>query len=177
MKLTKKTFRIFTVADWEAEEKYLREMHRRGWKLRKGGVIYTFDRCEPEDVVYQLDYNPEGLKHRNDYLQLFKDCGWEYVQTFNEYSYFRKPADELADKEEGIFCDDSSKLDMVRRVWMGRMLPLMAIFLLLIVPNLMNGMLLGSKIITALYWIFFAIYVAIFVKFGVKFCQMRARWR
>lgn len=62
MRMTKKTLRFFTIADWEKEENYLRKMHQEGWKLKKGGIIYNFERCEPEDVIYQLDYNQEGAK-------------------------------------------------------------------------------------------------------------------
>lgn len=48
-------------------------------------------KCTPEDVVYQLDYNEEGLTHKDEYVQMFRDCGWEYIQDFGGYSYFRKP--------------------------------------------------------------------------------------
>ena len=37
---------------------------------------YLFEKCEPEDVVYQLDYNPEGDGHKAAYVQMFEDCGW-----------------------------------------------------------------------------------------------------
>jgi len=42
-------------------------------------------------VVYQLDYNQEGRSHKEEYIQMFTDCGWEYLQDFVGYSYFRKP--------------------------------------------------------------------------------------
>ena len=41
-----------------------------GWKftgLTYPGV-YHFVRCQPEDVVYQLDYNEEGLRILTDQL-------------------------------------------------------------------------------------------------------------
>ena len=47
---------------------------------------------------------------------MFVDCGWEYVQTYNGYAYFRKPAACLAENEKGIFCSDASRLEMVQRV-------------------------------------------------------------
>ena len=85
------------------------KMHKKGWKFVKVslGGLYGFEACEPEDVVYQLDYNPDGVKHQNEYLQMFKDCGWEYMQDFVGYSYFRKPVSEM-DGDESIFCDDES---------------------------------------------------------------------
>ena len=44
--------------------------------------LYHFEKCEPEDVTYQLDYNPEGIAHKAEYIQMFLDCGWEYMQDF-----------------------------------------------------------------------------------------------
>ena len=53
--------RIFTIADWEKEEQYLRKRHREGWKFVKVNLpgLYHFEKCSPEDVVYQMDYNQE----------------------------------------------------------------------------------------------------------------------
>ena len=63
MKEKKAAVRLFTIADWEKEQDYLRRQHQRGWKLDRVTFFncYHFVRCQPEDVVYQLDYNPEGL--------------------------------------------------------------------------------------------------------------------
>ena len=129
--------RIFTIADWEKEEQYLRKRHREGWKFVKVNLpgFYHFEKCPPEDVVYQLDYNEEGLRHKDEYVQMFKDCGWEYIQDFGGYSYFRKPVSQMQGEEE-IFCDDESRLDMMRRVFAGRYLPILIILILLILPNL-----------------------------------------
>ena len=81
---TKKVFKFFTIFEHEKEEDYLREMHRSGWKfVRVTGLgIYHFEACPPEDVIYRLDYNPEGLNHKEEYVQMFHDCGWEYIQEF-----------------------------------------------------------------------------------------------
>ena len=118
MKEKKTEPRIFTIAEWEKEEKYLRKRHREGWKFVNVSLpgFYHFEKCTPEDVVYQLDYNEEGLKHKDEYVQMFNDCGWEYIQDFGGYSYFRKPVSEMQEEEE-IFCDDESRLDMMRRVF------------------------------------------------------------
>ena len=39
MRPSKTTLRFFTIADWEKEEQYLREIHTKGWALRSGGII------------------------------------------------------------------------------------------------------------------------------------------
>ena len=74
----KRTVRFFTICDYEEEQAYLREMHSSGWKfLRLSELcVYHFEACAPEDVVYQLDFNQDGLAHRDEYLTMFRDCGW-----------------------------------------------------------------------------------------------------
>ena len=129
MKNTKTEVRFFTITEWEKEQDYLRQQHQKGWKFVRVNFIglYHFEKCEPEDVIYQLDYNPEGLEHKEEYVQMFRDCGWEYLQDYVGYSYFRKAA-ALMDGEEEIFCDDASRADMMRRVFKGRMIPLFIVF-------------------------------------------------
>lgn len=79
---TKKEFRYFTIFQYEQEQEYLHRRHRQGWKFVKvtGIGIYHFERCVPEDVVYQLDYNKDAAENREEYLTMFADCGWEYLQ-------------------------------------------------------------------------------------------------
>ena len=104
---TKKQFKWFTIFEYENEQDYLREMHKSGWKFVKvkGFGMYHFEKCIPQDVVYQLDYNKEGLAHKDEYLKMFDDCGWEYIQDYAGYSYFRKAVAEDGVAEE-IFCDE-----------------------------------------------------------------------
>ena len=33
-------------------------------------------------MIYQLDYNPDGKKNQEEYVQMFEDCGWEYLKDF-----------------------------------------------------------------------------------------------
>ena len=56
--MTKTVTRFFTIADFIEEEKWLREMHNQGWKLSKmtPPCFFTFESCEPEDVIYRLDF-------------------------------------------------------------------------------------------------------------------------
>ena len=93
----KVVYRICTIADYDREAFYLREMHAQGWKLRKVSysillfaVKYTFEKCQPEQVSFQLDFYPMKKSERASYLQLFKDCDWEHITDFNGFSYFRK---------------------------------------------------------------------------------------
>lgn len=132
----KVVYRIFTIADYEREALYFREMHAKGWKLRKVSysillfaVKYTFEKCHPEQVSYQLDFYPMEKSERASYLQLFKDCGWEHITDFNGFSYFRKLHSGIeSDTEFEIYNDAAGKLAMVKRILTMRMLPILLLF-------------------------------------------------
>lgn len=161
--------KFFTICDWKKEQEYLRRKHREGWKFTKVRfpVFYYFEEAEPEDVVYQLDYNPEGIANKAEYVQMFADCGWEYLQDFVGYSYFRKPVAEMQGEEE-IFCDDASRLEMIRRVFKGRMLPLVPIFFCVLLPQLCLQIQIGTAL--ALVFVALAVlYLVLFVVFGILY--------
>lgn len=118
---TKRIFKFFSIFEYKKEEDFLRKMHIQGWKLVKvsGFAVYQFERCIPEDVIYRLDYNRDGIKNKDEYVKIFNDCGWEYLQDYVGYSYFRKPASEISGTNE-IFCDEDSRKQMFKRVCRGR---------------------------------------------------------
>ena len=129
-------YRIITIADYEREAVFLEEMHAKGWKLKElrysylvVAVKYTFEKCQPEQVVYQLDFYPMKRSERASYLQLFKDCGWEHITDFNGFSYFRKPYSGVeSDAEFEIYNDAAGKLAMVKKILTMRMLPILLLF-------------------------------------------------
>lgn len=138
---TKKQFKRFTIFEYEKEQDYLREMHKSGWRFVTvtGLGMYHFEKCVPQDVVYQLDYNKDGLAHKDEYLKMFEDCGWEHIQDFLGYSYFRKAVTEDGAAEE-IFCDEESRFQMMQQVIRGRMLPLLILFFLVLLPQFLNNL-------------------------------------
>ena len=177
MKEKKLEARIFTIADWQKEEQYLRKRHKEGWKFVRVSLPgwYHFEKCTPEEVVYQLDYNEEGLKHKDEYIQMFHDCGWEYIQDFGGYSYFRKPVSAMQTEEE-IFCDNESRLDMMRRVFAGRYVPVLLILALLIIPNLftqLHSTDADAPILVALFLIMLAIYAWAAISFGYRYWKIK----
>ena len=145
----KVVYRICTIADYDREALYLREMHAQGWKLKEVSysnlvvaVKYTFEKCQPEQVIYQLDFYPMKKSKRASYLQLFKDCGWEHITGFNGFSYFRKPYSQIElDAEFEIYNDAAGKLAMVKKILTMRMLPILLLFsaLLPIFPKFVSG--------------------------------------
>ena len=104
----------------EKEEAWLRSMSQKGWHLSSIGLpcIYRFRAGEPRDYVYRLDYQTFPKKDKQEYQQLFRDAGWEYVDEMSGWQqYFRKEAKEGEAPE--IFTDVESKVAMYKRVLAG----------------------------------------------------------
>lgn len=174
MKETKTGFKYFTVPEWKKEENYLRKQHKNGWEFVSvsGFCLYRFKRCEPKDVVYQLDYNPDSLTNKNEYIQMFSDCGWEYLQNYVGYSYFRKATSEMDGTEEEIFCDDTSRLDMMKRVFTGRIIYLVITFFLIIIPQIIMQSRINTPVnygLTVFFCVMFVLYLGLFISFAIPF--------
>ncbi len=172
---TKKQFKWFTVFEYEKEQEYLRDMHKKGWKFVKvsGFGMYHFQECQPEDVIYQLDYNQEGLSQKDEYIKMFNDCGWEYLQDYAGYSYFRKSVSESGIAEE-IFCDDESRLQMMERVIKGRMLPLLVLFFAVLLPQfVLNACVYNNYTIATITGIILVMYISVFGICAQKYFQYK----
>ena len=160
---TKKEVRFFSIFAYEKEQEYLRRQHKAGWKFVKvtGLGMYHFEECAAEDVIYQLDYNQEASANKEEYQKMFADCGWEYLQDYMGYSYFRKAA-ALMDGEEEIFSDDSSRLAMMERIIKGRMLPMLVIFFACLIPQFFNHLNGGRYFTAGLLGATLLLYVCVF---------------
>lgn len=172
---TKKEWKYFNIFQYEKEQEYLNDMHKKGWKLTKvnGLGTYHFEECEPEDVVYQLDYNKEGRANKEEYVAMFADCGWEYLFDFADYSYFRKSKAEM-NNEESIFSDEQSRYEMMERVCKGRLLPVLVLFCAGIVPQfIFNITIYHNYFLSVLYGIIFILYITIFVASWKKMLEFK----
>ena len=183
----KVVYRICTIADYDREALYLREMHAQGWKLKEVSysslviaVKYTFEKCQPEQVVYQLDFYPMKKSERASYLQLFKDCGWEHITNFNGFSYFRKAHSEIeSDAEFEIYNDATGKLDMVNRILRLRLLPVL-FFLSMLIPlflKLLNERDVFSGLVFLLAIIDCVLLLALVVQISYIFWRLFQKWK
>lgn len=174
---TKKQIKFFTISQYKEEQEYLHRMHQSGWKFLSvtGLGVYRFTKCEPEDVVYQLDYNQDGLAHKEEYVQMFQDCGWEYLQDYVGYSYFRKPASQMAGEKEEIFCDDASRMQMLLRVSKGRLRPLLVLFVCVLLPTLLYLLTQKAYGLVCIYSALIVLYLVIFATFFWQYWQLRRR--
>ena len=174
-------YRIATIADYDREALYLRKMHAKGWKLRKVSysillfaVKYTFQKCHPEQVSYQLDFYPMEKSERASYLQLFKDCGWEHITDFNSFSYFRKAHSEIESNAEfEIYNDAAGKLAMVNRILRLRLVPV----LLLLAIHIPFLFILLDRSNTFDLWRFFAVGLYIFLSLILLLMVVYISWK
>ena len=174
-------YRIFTIADYEREALYFREMHAKGWKLRKVSysillfaVKYTFEKCHSEQVSYQLDFYPMEKSERASYLQLFKDCGWEHITDFNSFSYFRKAHSEIESNAEfEIYNDVAGKLAMVNRILRLRLVPVL-LLLAIHIPFLLK---LLNRSNTFDLWKFLAVGLDIFLSLIILLIVSYIGWK
>lgn len=72
---------------------------------------------------------------------------------------------------EEIFCDDASRLDMMKRVFVGRMIPLLIFFFLIIIPQIIVQSQIHSSFSRGLMVFFvamFGIYLTMFICFAIS---------
>ncbi|WP_392372358.1 DUF2812 domain-containing protein, partial [Streptococcus suis] len=96
-------------------------MHQQGWKLVKISWLffYHFEKCQPEEVVYQVDFKESKNKDRDSYLRMYEDYGWEFVVSCQNFNVFRKPA-KMGELE--LYGDRESKVEFVKTIFQRRYL-------------------------------------------------------
>ena len=121
----------FYIAEFEQEAAWLSFMHKEGWKfLSTDGFHYRFEAAEKEDWCYQLDYKQNGAAE-DDYLQLYRDFGWEFAGQYQNWFYFRKKCAEGEAPDLSVFSDRESKLELCRRIINGQFLRMLPVCFLL----------------------------------------------
>jgi hypothetical protein len=108
---TKTVFRVYFAWQDEEEERWLEKMARDGWHLKGGRIFYRFAAGPPKKVRYRLDFRRSGTTNA-DYVQLFRDAGWEHVSAFGHWHCFRTE-DQGAPE---VFTDPESLIARHRRV-------------------------------------------------------------
>lgn len=111
----KRTMSLYV--NMEKEQAWLNNMASKGWVLSKmsmGGLITTFERCEPNEYEIQMEIMkyPKSTKQGQEYLKFLSDAGIESVYSFGGYSYYRKKADGTPFE---LYTDTTSKIQHLRR--------------------------------------------------------------
>ncbi|NCB94335.1 MAG: DUF2812 domain-containing protein [Clostridia bacterium] len=181
----KRELHWFFLTDYEAEEEFLSKKSKEGYRLVSVWIpgIYTFEACEPEDIIYRLEFKPLAESDKAEYLKIYEDYGWEYVTEINDYCYFRKPQKDIKSEVEAeIFNDTDSKLDMLKAIFCKKMIPLLCIFLLCGLPSvnyLFKGIYNGvfGDAYSIIWGIIFLIYLCVFIHCSIGFYRLRKKYR
>ena len=183
MKNTKTLFRFFTLFEYEEEEAFLEKQHKNGWKVTgfKLPGFYKFEKCEPEDMTYRIDFTNENGAKNAEYQQIFADNGWEFLWSVNGFSIFRKAGASASEGNNEIFTDNASKLQMLQKIQLRRLLPFITIFLCAVVPNLIRAIYgeFGSSTINMIFTVFFSLmivfYTYVLIKSYVKIKRLKEK--
>lgn len=107
--------RLFFVWEDEKETKWLNEMSRSGWHFQSisGLTKYIFTKGEPKNIIYQLDYNT-SFNLDSEYLQIYKDSGWNYLGSMFSWQYFCKEYEE--DGVNEIFTENIDKIKRNKKI-------------------------------------------------------------
>jgi hypothetical protein len=114
---TVRKVRFFGAWEDDREEVWLREMAAKGFHLKElpFPCVYTFQCGAPRDDSYRLDFaTHRGPADYQDYLQIFRDAGWEPIGRMGNWQYFRKPA--IAGSAPEIYTDAESRIGKYRRL-------------------------------------------------------------
>jgi Protein of unknown function (DUF2812) len=161
----------------EKEEAWLEKMSQNGWHLKsvKLPCVYSFEKGEPCQYSYRLDYINANKGKLQEYLQIFQDAGWEYLGEMSNWRYWRKlvATGEIPE----IFTDRESKLMKYKRL-----LAYMGFFLAFLVFMGINMVLRRPWIepdnpiwISAIYLIAIFLYAVIIPIYIVVVVQMLRR--
>lgn len=129
---TKKIRKWFWVWNDEKEEAWLRNLSSGGWHLQKIGFLatYEFEHGVSRDIIYRIDYKDGYNLKLSEYLQIFRDSGWEHVGEMSGRHYFRTPM--AGEEEPEIYTDNESKIIKYQRILTGYYI-FIPLFLLVII--------------------------------------------
>ena len=108
-------FKLFWAWQDEEEEAWLHAMSTRGLHLQAlpFPTIYKFEVDNPRNDYYRMDYIVDKKDYLN-YLQLFRDTGWEHIGEMGGWQYFRTAAEGSSIPE--IYTDNDSKAQKYQRL-------------------------------------------------------------
>lgn len=108
MKKRKYVCRFFLAWQDRAEEKWLSEMAMNGWMLKKLFLfVYLFEKTEPNETVYRLDYKATSNRDEEEYIRIFQDAGWRHVTRLFNWHYFAADASQV--QTTAIYTDRESE--------------------------------------------------------------------
>ena len=168
-------FKWFWAWDDEKEELWLHEMAKQGLHLQSVSVpgFYEFETGEPRDDYYRMDFITDRKEYQN-YLQLFRDAGWEHIGEMGGWQYFRTGAKGNTIPE--IYTDKDSKAQKYQRL-IAILVVFLPIFITLTTSPIdtssgFAGLYFAGKVIGAFLMI---LYIAAMIKIFQRVQRLKAK--
>ena len=109
----KSIWRLFLAYEDQNQEAWLEALAQQGWHLSRPGLFrFTFTQGEPSLNRYRLDYQMLRGRQRDEYLDLFRDAGWDLLGEVSNRYYFKARTDAFCPE---VFSDPESRRDRIRR--------------------------------------------------------------
>ena len=182
--MNKKTvtrFKWWWAWNYEEQEQWLTNMSQLGYKMIKSklGVFFTFEVGNFEEYVYKIDYKKLRGKKLYEYIQLFNDCGWEYIDSLMGWHYFRKKDSNIELPE--LYTDSESKAQIFKQL-LGTMIALLVMYipiLIFFIYALVTGKISPGRNNEALGIFIFDIVIYVFdtLFFAYVFSKLMNRYR
>lgn len=105
-------FRLYF--DKDKETTWLNEMADRGYAMKNFfSGFYRFEKCEPGQYVYQVDFGSRLFSVAEDYREFMEETGVEIVQTWGFWVILRKLASE---GEFRLYTDVDSNIEHYTKI-------------------------------------------------------------
>jgi len=118
--MEKKTIRkIKWFWSWQdnKREEWLQQFSHSGWHFESigmRGLAFNFKKGQPREYTYRLDFRLDSKEKMRDYVEFIKDAGWEHIENYDGWQYFRKAAEK--DETVELFTDNDSKVQKYKRL-------------------------------------------------------------
>lgn len=117
-KTTLKKFMLLPVTACDAIKEELESMALKGWKLKRMGVRYEFEKIEPQRLTYTVDFFPKASVYDTqpsdgtaDYIECCRQAGWDLVAVHGTMHIF------VSENEDAvpIHTDETIRLKSVEK--------------------------------------------------------------
>lgn len=109
-------YKIFTIGQFEKEEKWINEMAAKGLMLKQIGLFrYVFEDGKPGEYCYRLELLDNVPSHPESiaYIRFMEETGVEHIGSWLRWVYFRKKASH---GDFDLYSDLESQIKHYKRI-------------------------------------------------------------
>lgn len=101
----------------EKAARWLNDWSKNGWVLtgRTAGCIYSFERCEPGEYTYAIDFSDRAFGVSKAYREILEDVGVDVMDAWGPWLVLRKNA---ADGPIELYSDPESRAEHIEKTRM-----------------------------------------------------------